>query len=57
MVKFNFCWWVKGFLKVDLIVWDVVGDVYLRIYKLKYFISMCMYNIIYKYMVVFLMLI
>lgn len=46
MVKFNFCWWVKGFLKVDLIVWDVVGDVYLRIYKLKYFISMCMYNII-----------
>lgn len=55
MVKFNFCWWAKGLPKVDSTVWDVVGDVHLRIYKPKYFISMCMYNIIYKYMVVFSM--
>lgn len=59
IVEFNFCWQDKGFLKgiglkVDLIVWDEVEDRYLRIYKLKYFISMCMYSIIYKYMVFFL---
>lgn len=51
IVEFNFYWQDKGllkgiWLKVDLIVCDEVGDRYLRIYKLKYFISMCMYSII-----------